>query len=58
MGGGGTVEWWLNDDVPGGMVKYSNTSGQQASEDGSPDPYNYTVELLAHGSGATSATGI
>lgn len=59
LGGGGTIEWWLNDDVPGGMVKYSNTSQGQASEDGdTPDPYNYTVELLAHGTGATSATGI
>jgi hypothetical protein len=58
MGGGGTTEWWLNDDVPGGMVKYSSTSAQESSEDGSPDPYNYTVELLASGSGATSATGI
>ena len=57
--GGGTVEWWLNDDVPGDMVKYSNSSPQEPSEDGgTPDPHNYTVELLAHGTGATSATGI
>ena len=57
--GGGTVEWWLNDDVPGDMVKYVNSSPQEAAEDSeTPDPYNYTVELLAHGTGATSATGI
>ena len=59
MGGGGTTEWWLNDGVPGGMVKYSQTSAQETdAEEGSPDPYNYTVELIAHGTGATSATGI
>lgn len=57
--GGGTIEWWLNDDVPGNMVKYSNSSPQETASDGTtPDPYNYTVELLAHGSGATSVTGI
>jgi len=59
MGGGGTTEWWLNDAVPGGMVKYSSTSSQEPTADGdTPDPYNYTVELVAHGSGATSDTGI
>lgn len=59
MGGGGTSEYWLNDDVPGGMVKYSQTSAQESTSEGeTPDPYNYTVELVAHGSGATSATGI
>ena len=58
-GGGGTTEWWLNDNVAGGMVKYSATSAQESTaEEGSPDPYNYTVELLGHGTGATSATGI
>lgn len=57
--GGGTLDWWLNDEVPGDMVKYTNSSPQEASSDGStPDPNNYTVELLAHGTGATSATGI
>jgi len=59
MGGGGTTEWWLNDGVPGGMVKYSQTSASESTaEEGSPDPYNYTVELVDHGTGATSATGI
>ena len=57
--GGGTLEWWLNDGVPGEMVKYTTTSAQETTSDGeTPDPYNYTVELVAHGSGATSATGI
>lgn len=57
--GGGTLEWWLNDDVPGEMVKYTTTSSTEPSSDGTtPDPYNYTVELVAHGTGATSATGI
>lgn len=59
MGGGGTIEWWLNNDVPGDMVKYTNSSAQETTSDGTtPDPYNYTVELLAHGTGAVSATGI
>ena len=57
--GGGTIEWWLSDNVPGGTVKQSNTSAQESSSDGTtPDPYNYTVELIAHGTGATSVTGI
>lgn len=56
--GGGTIEWWLSDRVPGGTVKQSNTSAQEPTADGSPDQYNYTVELIAHGTGATSATGI
>lgn len=57
--GGGTLDWWLNDGVPGEMVKYMNSHPQESTSDGStPDPYNYTVELVAHGTGATSATGI
>lgn len=52
----GTYEWWLNDDVPGGMVKYSRSYEERDAE--GPDPYNWTVELLDTGSGATSQLGV
>jgi hypothetical protein len=54
--GGGTYEWWLVDDVPGGMVKYSRSYESQDME--GPDPYNWVVELVASGTGATSELGV
>lgn len=54
--GGGTYDWWMNDDVPGGMVKYSR-SYQSQDTDG-PDPYNWVVELMASGTGARSQLGV
>ena len=54
--GGGTYEWWLVDDVPGGMVKYSRSYESQDME--GPDPYNWLVELVASGTGATSELGV
>jgi hypothetical protein len=55
-GGGGVYDWWLSDDVPGGMVKYSRSVGEDPA--GGPDPYNWTVELLESGTGATSQLGV
>lgn len=54
--GSGTYQWWLNDDVPGGMVKYSRSYESQ-DVDG-PDPYNWVVELVDSGTGATSVLGV
>jgi hypothetical protein len=52
----GTYEWWLVDEVPGGMVRYSR-SYQEQDADGL-DPYNWTVELIASGQGASSQLGV
>lgn len=46
---GGRQEWWLSDQVPGGWLKYQVT-GNEADE-------RFTMELLAHGTGATSELG-
>lgn len=54
--GYGTYDWWFNEAVPGGLVKYSRTY-EQADEEG-PDAYNWTVELVRSGTGATSALGV
>jgi hypothetical protein len=54
--GGGTYDWWLSDEVPGGMVKYSRSFESQDTE--GPDPYNWVVELLDSGTGATSELGV
>lgn len=45
----GIAEWWLNDEVPGGIVKYMITASE-SEEGGEKD--HYTVELVATGSGA------
>lgn len=52
----GIYEWWLNDGVPGGMVKYSRSHEEMDSE--GPNAYNWTVELLSSGKQATSQLGV
>lgn len=52
----GLYEWWLNDDVPGGMVKYSRSHEEMDSE--GPNAYNWTVELMASGAQARSQMGV
>lgn len=53
--GQGTMEWWLSDNVPGGMVKYG-ASGESRGE--GLDTDNWTVELMASGTGASSELGV
>ncbi|MFP4131314.1 MAG: hypothetical protein ACLFVF_04265 [Thiohalospira sp.] len=61
--GGGTQTWWLSDDVPGGVVKYSWTAPRD-EEDEAPEGAEdmptsaYIVELQDYGSGAESRLGI
>jgi hypothetical protein len=52
----GTWEWWLSDDVPGGMVKYGRHYEEQDPE--GPDLYNWTLELVDSGRGAQSELGV
>ncbi len=54
--GSGTWDWWLTDDVPGGLVKYARTNESQDPE--GPDPYNWTLALVDSGTGARSELGV
>ncbi|MFW6138351.1 MAG: hypothetical protein ACOC7U_04175, partial [Spirochaetota bacterium] len=45
MGGGGTVEWWLSEEVPGGVVKYLAREGDETF---------WTCVLAETGDGATT----
>ncbi len=48
--GNGTIEWWLADAAPGGVVRFkvSNNNGKGA----------YQMEMVGQGTGATSELGI
>ncbi len=56
---GGTVEWYIVEGVPGGLVKYVATSSEEKEGEGVEglDENNYTLELMAYGSGAESELG-
>jgi hypothetical protein len=47
---GGRQEWWLVDNIPGGWVRYK--ASQAEGGDG------FTMELVAHGTGARSELGV
>lgn len=49
-GAGGRQEWWLSEDAPGGWVRYKVTP-TDADE-------TFVMELVAHGTGATSELGV
>jgi hypothetical protein len=51
---GGTVEWWLTDSVPGGVVRYGNSSRTQQEEVEGLSDSNFFLELTEKGSGATT----
>lgn len=60
-GAGGTSQtWWLNDSVPGGVVRYAmaaeNTDEPDEAEQMPTE--NYVLELQDHGDGASSRLGI
>jgi hypothetical protein len=54
--GGGTLDWWLSNNVPGGLVKYSVTGAEEAQSSG-PNRNQYVVELVGFGKGAKSELG-
>ena len=55
---GATMEWFICDDVPGGVVKYlSRRAGAEKGEVEGLDRYNFAFELEAYGKGATSELG-
>lgn len=58
----GSQSWWMNDAVPGGVVRYAARSDEAASDrpedaDGLPGD-RYVMELVEHGSGAESELGM
>lgn len=54
--GGGTLDWWLSNNVPGGLVKYSVT-GAADQESSGPNKNQYVVELASFGKNAKSELG-
>lgn len=55
VGTGGTVEWWLVESVPGGVVRYGNRSRNQTEDEVEGlDDSNFFLELTEQGSGATT----
>lgn len=48
---GSTLSWWINDDVPGNLVKYASRADEQ-DEDDAQIPETWTVELAEYGDGA------
>jgi len=55
MTGGGTAEWWLVEDVPGGMVKYATSAARSTGEDVEGlDASTFILELIAEGDNATT----
>lgn len=52
-----SLDWWFVEDVPGGLVKYSQTQDDAGEPEG-PDPNHWVVELVESGTGATSQLGV
>ena len=48
---GATLLWWLNDDVPGNLVKYASRADEQGESE-TEIPNTWTVELADYGDGA------
>ena len=54
--GGGNIEWWLSDALPGGMARFRQTDGNTTGADGKPVVMQ--MELVAKGTGAKSELGV
>lgn len=50
-----TLEWWLTDEVPGGLVRYLREAGSAGE---GQTPQTWTAELEDHGTGAESELGV
>jgi hypothetical protein len=57
---GATLEWWMDDDVPGDLVKYLRRADAQSTGDDSEasTPASWVVELADHGDGFESQLGV
>jgi len=54
---GATLEWWMDDAVPGELVKYLRRA-DDGSDDTSNAPASWVVELDEYGDGAESELGV
>ena len=54
--GGGTIEWWLADNAPGGWVRFRNS--EPKDDDDVKTPGTYTIEMIESGTGAKSVLGV
>lgn len=54
---GATLEWWMDEAVPGDLVKYLRRADTETSED-AETPASWVVELEAYGEGAESELGV
>jgi hypothetical protein len=54
--GGGNMEWWLSDALPGGMARFRQTDGNTTGADGKP--LVMQMELVGKGTGAKSELGV
>lgn len=58
--GGGTWEWWISKQVPGGIVRYAQKAPGSHDDDHDEgfDPNQYDIRLLSYGSDAVSELGV
>ncbi len=54
---GSTLDWWLDEEVPGDLVRYSQ-SARNGDEDGEGAPESWVVELTNYGDDAESTLGL
>lgn len=54
---GATFEWWMDDGVPGGLVRYLRQADDGSSND-QKAPASWVVELENYGTGAESELGV
>lgn len=55
--GYGSYDWWFNETLPGGLVKYSRTH-EETDATGATERHNWIMELVRSGTGAKSALGV
>jgi len=53
--GGGTIEWWLADNAPGGWVQFRMTEQKDADV---KTPGSYIIRMTGSGTGAKSLLGV
>lgn len=51
---GATLEWWMDDSIPGSLVKYLRRADNGSSDEERNTPASWVVELESYGDDATS----
>lgn len=55
---GATLEWWMDDDVPGALVKYLRRADSGSDDAERSTPASWVVELESYGDDAESELGV